>query len=84
LGKVANGDDVVGLVRGFLYAGAGRVVSTLWPIEDEATAQLMASFYGHLKAGRPKAAALRDAQLALRARYPHPFFWAAFQITAGR
>lgn len=84
LGKVANGDDVVGLVRGFLYAGAGRVVATLWPIEDEATAKLMAAFYGQLKAGKPKAAALRDAQLALRAQHPHPFFWAAFQITAGR
>lgn len=83
LGKVANGDDVVGLVRGFLYAGAGRVVSTLWPIEDEATAQLMAGFYAQLKAGKPKAEALRTAQLALRTRYPHPFFWAAFQMTAG-
>lgn len=84
LGKVANGDDVVGLVRGFLYAGAGRVVSTLWPIEDEATAQLMTAFYGQLKVGKPKAEALRAAQTALRAKYPHPFFWAAFQITAGR
>lgn len=84
LGKVANGDDVVGLVRGFLYAGASRVVSTLWPIEDEATAKLMAAFYAHLKAGKPKAAALREAQIDLRNQHPHPFFWAAFQMTAGR
>jgi CHAT domain-containing protein/predicted negative regulator of RcsB-dependent stress response len=84
LGKVANGDDVVGLVRGFLYAGTNQVVSTLWPIDDEATSSLMATFYGNLKTGQKKAQALRDAQISLRGKYPQPFFWAAFQMTAGR
>lgn len=83
LGKVANGDDVVGLVRGFLYAGANQVVSTLWPIDDAATSSLMTSFYGNLKAGKKKAQALREAQLSLRKNYPAPIFWAAFQMTAG-
>jgi CHAT domain-containing protein len=75
---------VVGLVRGFLYAGTNQVVSTLWPIDDEATSSLMATFYGNLKTGQKKAQALRDAQISLRGKYPQPFFWAAFQMTAGR
>lgn len=81
LGKVASGDDVVGLVRGFLYAGANRIVSTLWEIDDEATASLMTDFYRRLKSGRNAADALREAQLAARQRFPHPYYWAAFQIT---
>ncbi len=84
LGKVANGDDVVGLVRGFLYAGANQVVSTLWPIDDEATSILMAHFYRHLKAGKSAARAIREAQLALKTRSTDPIFWAPFQLTAGR
>ncbi|SDH75750.1 CHAT domain-containing protein [Propionivibrio dicarboxylicus] len=82
LGKIANGDDVVGLVRGFLYAGANQVVSTLWPIDDEATSSLMAGFYTYLKAGKPSADAMRQAQLDLKRKYPKPIFWAAFQMTA--
>ncbi|SDH86372.1 CHAT domain-containing protein [Propionivibrio dicarboxylicus] len=83
LGKISNGDDVVGLVRGFLYAGANSVISTLWEIDDEATSKLMTAFYQKLKAGKPKAAALREAQIELRTAYPHPYFWAAFQMTGG-
>jgi CHAT domain-containing protein len=83
LGKVSNGDDVVGLVRGFLYAGANRVISTLWEIDDEATSKLMVSFYKDLKAGKPKAESLRTAQLGLRKDFPHPRYWAAFQMTGG-
>jgi CHAT domain-containing protein len=44
----------------------------------------MATFYGNLKTGQKKAQALRDAQISLRGKYPQPFFWAAFQMTAGR
>lgn len=83
LGDIANGDDVVGLVRGFLYAGANRVVSTLWEIDDVVTAQLMTEFYRQMKAGRPAPEALRNSQLATLKIQPHPFFWAAFQITGG-
>ena len=80
LGKVANGDDVVGLTRGFLYAGARSIVASLWSVDDKATAMLMETFYDSL--GRQsKQDALRTAQLKTRESFPHPFFWAAFQLT---
>lgn len=82
LGKVANGDDVVGLTRGFLYAGTRSIVASLWPVSDKATETLMVAFYRAL--GRTlgdKAAALRQAQLETRKSFPHPAFWAAFQLT---
>ncbi|TAN72768.1 MAG: CHAT domain-containing protein [Magnetospirillum sp.] len=80
LGAIKNGDDVVGLNRGFLFAGARTIVSSLWSVEDEATKELMVGFYAGL-AKRPKREALRQAQLAVKARFPHPFYWAAFQLT---
>jgi CHAT domain-containing protein len=83
LGKVSNGDDVVGLVRGFLYAGANHVISTLWEIDDKATETLMVDFYRDIKAGKSKAGSLRNAQIALRKEYPNPRYWAAFQMTGG-
>ena len=84
LGDIANGDDVVGLVRGFLYAGANQVISTLWEIDDAATSQLMTDFYRQIKDGKTsKGTALRNSQLAAAKTYPHPYFWAAFQITGG-
>jgi CHAT domain-containing protein/tetratricopeptide (TPR) repeat protein len=83
LGKVANGDDVVGMVRGFLYAGANQIVSTLWEIDDAATSTLMTNFYKRIKAGTGMTDALRESQLAIRKNYPDPFYWAAFQITGG-
>jgi CHAT domain-containing protein len=81
LGKVAQGDDVVGLTRGFLYAGARSIVASLWEVDDRATAELMTSFYQSVSAGSSKRAALRQAQLKAMKLNPHPFFWAAFQIT---
>ncbi len=80
VGKIANGDEVVGLSRGFLYAGSRSIVSSLWKVDDQATALLMTDFYDQLKQ-LDKREALRRAQLATRANHPHPFFWAAFQIT---
>lgn len=80
LGKVASGDDVVGLTRGFLYAGSRSIVATLWSVDDQATAALMQAFYGNL-ASMNKREALRQAQLKARDAYPHPYFWAAFQLT---
>lgn len=80
LGTINSGDDVVGLGRGFLYAGARSVVASLWSVEDRATSHLMQGFYRAL-ASRDKAEALRQAQLATRRSFPHPFFWAAFQLT---
>jgi CHAT domain-containing protein/Tfp pilus assembly protein PilF len=83
---VPPGDDWVGLVRTFLFAGASNVVATLWPVEDRSTAQLMAEFYGRYVAQRSPGEALAEAQRAM-AREPqrsHPFYWAGFALVAGR
>jgi CHAT domain-containing protein len=80
LGKVASGDDVVGLTRGFLYAGASTVVASLWKVDDRATAALMTRFYDELRTS-DRREALRSAQRAAREQFAHPFFWAAFQLT---
>jgi CHAT domain-containing protein len=79
LGSIGSGDDVVGLTRGFLYAGTRSIVSSLWSVDDKATAELMRAFYGSLAADG-KRQALRQAQLKTRESFPHPFFWAAFQL----
>ncbi|MDP1735440.1 MAG: CHAT domain-containing protein [Sulfuritalea sp.] len=80
LGKIASGDDVVGLTRGFLYAGSRSIVASLWSVDDKATATLMQAFYANL-ASMNKREALRHAQVKARETFPHPFFWAAFQLT---
>ena len=80
LGKVATGDDVVGFTRGFLYAGARSLVSSLWQVDDEATRDLMVSFYINLPK-MSKEEALRQAQLKTKKQYPHPYYWAAFLLT---
>jgi CHAT domain-containing protein len=77
MGKVASGDELIGLTRAFMYAGAPQLVATLWEVEDEATALLMEEFYKIMPA-KPAAEALRQAQVSIRSRYPHPFYWAAF------
>lgn len=80
LGKVVNGDDIVGLSRGFLYAGARSIVASLWSVDDRATGQLMQAFYRNLTT-MDKLEALRQAQIFTRRSFPHPYFWAAFQLT---
>jgi CHAT domain-containing protein/Tfp pilus assembly protein PilF len=83
LGKEVRGEGLIGLTRGFMYAGAARVLATLWSIEDQPTADLMASFYrGMLRQGLSPAAALRRAQLEMR-RNPgrqSPYYWAGFSL----
>lgn len=81
LGKVLTGDDVLGLKRGFLYAGTRNILATHWEVDDEATGELMKTFYNRLLAGLPKREALRQAQLETRRVYAHPFFWSAFYLT---
>ncbi|MGC1377858.1 MAG: CHAT domain-containing protein [Anaerolineales bacterium] len=76
LGHDAGGDDMVGLVRGFLYAGASSLIVSLWSVDDESMTKLTTGFYTHWLAGQPKARALRLAQLALLETYEHPFYWA--------
>ena len=78
LGRVSSGDDVVGLTRGFLYAGAQNVVGSLWEVDDDATSALSQAMYDGLKKGLPVAKALAQAQEQLLTKKPHPFFWAAF------
>nr|MBA2391085.1 CHAT domain-containing protein [Geodermatophilaceae bacterium] len=87
---VAGGDELLGLMRAFLYAGAVSLVLSLWPVEDLATARLMQSFYRNLAAGAHKGAALRDAQLQfvrgqsgvedVTELHAHPYFWAPFLL----
>ena len=83
LGKEINGEGLVGLTRGFMYAGAPRVVASLWKVDDLATADLMGRFYkAMLKDGTRPAAALRQAQLEMwkDKRWTDPYYWAAFTI----
>ena len=80
LGKEIDGEGLVGLTRGFMYAGATRVVASLWKVDDFASAELMELFYqGMGQKGLTPAAALQIAQLEMSKRWP-PYFWAGFQI----
>ncbi|HUI44023.1 MAG TPA: CHAT domain-containing protein [Terriglobia bacterium] len=83
LGKEIRGEGLVGLTRGFMYAGAPRVVVSLWSVNDQATAELMKRFYrGMLVEKLTPAAALRAAQMALAhdPRWAAPYYWAAFVL----
>jgi CHAT domain-containing protein/tetratricopeptide (TPR) repeat protein len=81
LGKDVKGEGLVGLTRGFMYAGAPRVVASLWQVPDKATADLMKQFYrGMLADGLRPAAALRAAQVAMWKEKRAPYFWAAFVL----
>jgi CHAT domain-containing protein len=81
LGKDVKGEGLVGLTRGFMYAGAPRVVASLWQVPDKATADLMKLFYkGMLADGLRPAAALRAAQVAMWKEKRAPYFWAAFVL----
>jgi CHAT domain-containing protein len=79
-----GGDEQLGLGRAFLAAGAESLVMSLWPVEDNATNELMRLFYQRLLSGDTKMQALRVAQCNLLHRsssiYAHPYFWAAFRL----
>jgi CHAT domain-containing protein len=76
LGHDAGGDDLVGLVRGFLYAGAKSLIASLWVVDDESMTRLVADFYTRWMAGSPKSQALRQIQIDLMQSHEHPYFWA--------
>ncbi len=80
--NVTANDELIGLGRGFLYAGADALILSLWPVVDHVALQLMGHFYDTLKAGASKASALREAQRAVLAENPqlHPAYWGAFQL----
>lgn len=83
LGKEIRGEGLVGLTRGFMHAGASRVLASLWSVDDQATAELMGNFYrGMLRDKLSPAEALRKAQLemAKKPRYKSPHFWAGFSL----
>lgn len=77
---VAGGDELLGLVRGLIYAGARAALLTLWDVQDRSTLEFMTSFYKHLTAGENKAIALQRAVQAVREQYPHPYYWAPFSL----
>jgi CHAT domain-containing protein len=80
LNVVVGGDELLGLVRGLLYAGARTVLLTLWDAYDRSTADFMQAFYGHLQRGSTKARAVQAATQEVRERYRHPFYWAPFTL----
>jgi CHAT domain-containing protein len=81
LGKDVQGEGLEGLTRGFMYAGARRVVVSLWNVNDKATATLMQRLYaGMLRSNKTPAAALRAAQIEMlrSGQWQAPYYWAAF------
>jgi len=80
LNVVVGGDELLGLVRGLLYAGAHGVLVTLWDVHDQSTAEFMKLFYERLHTNPDKAAAVQYAMGEIRKLYPHPFYWAPFVL----
>ncbi len=83
IGKQIRGEGLIALTRGFMYAGAARVVATLWKVDDSATAALMTQFYKEIfLKGKPPAAALRAAQIYIseQKRWREPYYWAGFVL----
>jgi CHAT domain-containing protein len=80
LNVVTAGDELLGLIRGLLYAGAQSLLLTLWDVHDRSTAEFMSSFYRRFQEGQDKAVALQGAMKELRSRYPHPYYWAPFAL----
>ncbi|MBO0722477.1 MAG: CHAT domain-containing protein [Blastocatellia bacterium] len=84
LGKSVRGEGLVGLTRGFMYAGAKRVVASLWSVQDLATTELMKRFYGAMlgERGMRPAAALREAQVEMwkQTRWRSPYYWGGFML----
>ena len=83
LGKDVKGEGLVGLVHGFMYAGTSRVVASLWKVDDDATARLMADFYSEMfREGKSPSASLREAQVRMwrMKRWHAPYYWAAFVL----
>ena len=82
LAKIGVGDEVVGLSRSFIYAGSASLLSSLWKVDDLATAVLVKRFFRNLKAGDSRATALQKAQVFVRDNVNvHPNYWSAFNIT---
>ncbi len=75
---IAPGDELLGLQRGLLYAGASSMLLSLWDVNDRSTSELMTAFYRRIMEVRKPALALQGAMQEIRSRYPHPYYWAPF------
>jgi CHAT domain-containing protein len=80
LGQVVDSDDVLGLMRGFFYAGTRSILMSLWAVSDESTVLLMKTFYSEWQRGASKAKAIQVAMRTVRLRYTNPFYWAPFVV----
>jgi hypothetical protein len=80
MSAVFEGDELLGLARGFLYAGTPSLIVSLWTVNDRSTAQLMQLFYRGLQQGQSKSAALRQAIVEVKKQFPHPYYWAPFVL----
>jgi CHAT domain-containing protein len=80
MNTVFPGDELHGLMRGFLYAGAPSLVASLWAANDISTAEFMSEMYSRIRQGDSKRAAMRSAQLAIKDAYGHPYYWAPFVL----
>ncbi|HEX4604549.1 MAG TPA: CHAT domain-containing tetratricopeptide repeat protein [Candidatus Angelobacter sp.] len=77
---VIGGDELIGLVRGLLYAGAQTLMVSLWEVHDQSTAEFMRDFYEGYRVSANKANALRNAMMKLKQKNRHPYYWAAFAL----
>jgi CHAT domain-containing protein len=77
---VTKGDELLGLVRGLVYAGAKAALLSLWDVHDRSTLEFMTTFYRHLMEGTNQATSLQKAAQSVRDGYPHPYYWAAFSL----
>jgi len=80
LNVIAAGDELLGLIRGLLTAGANSLLLTLWDVNDRSTRDFMTCFYRRLQDGESKASALQGAMHELRGTHPHPYHWAPFTL----
>lgn len=80
---VTDGDELLGLVRGLIYAGARSAMLTLWDVHDRSTSEFMTCFYGSLSGSHEASAALRQAAISTREMHPHPYYWAPFVLVGG-
>jgi len=83
LNVVSAGDEIMGLARGLIGAGARSALLSLWDVQDQTTTEFMKSFYTLLSDGKGKAEAVREAALRLRESHPHPYYWAPFFLVGG-
>jgi CHAT domain-containing protein len=80
LNVITPGDELIGLARGLLQAGAQSLVLSLWDVHDESTKDFMITFYARLQQGQSKSVAMQTAMIELRKQHPHPYHWAPFSL----